>query len=124
MSCVCRVAGQTQGCIGFGGDGDVLGAFVVGRPSAVVSLAVANPAGCGCQRVFVQDAEELAEQEVFGFYGGIGFQVALPPAVRVLAVQQSVYAFVAGVSGRVGDFQIGGGLGHRRLMISCDCEAG
>ena len=85
---------------------------------------MADPAGSGCERVFVQDAEELAQQEVFGFYGGVGFQVALPPAVRVLAMQQSVYAFVTGRSCSIGDLRICGGLGHLRLMISCDCEAG
>ena len=109
---VCGVASQTQGYIGLGGDGDVLRAFVIGRPGAVVSLAVADPAGGGSQGVFAQDAEELAEQEVFGFYGGVGFQVAFPPAVWVLAVQQGVYAFVAGFSGRVGCCEICGGFGH------------
>ncbi len=55
------------------------------RPGPVAALLRADAVGGAGQRPLVQDAKEVAEQDVLCVHGHIGLELALPPALGLLA---------------------------------------
>ncbi|GAA2773593.1 hypothetical protein GCM10019017_17250 [Streptomyces showdoensis] len=99
MRGVGEVSGQSQGDVGLDGDGELARPAVEGAPGAVLTLLAPDEEGGGAGGLRVQDAEELAQQEVFGVHGDVGLQVALPPALGVLAAEEVPYGAFRGLGG-------------------------
>lgn len=83
-----RVPGEAERDVGLDGGGQFGRAAVEGGPGAVLPLLAADEQGRGVGGGLVPDAEELPQQQVLRVHGDVGLQVALPPALGVLTLQQ------------------------------------
>ena len=125
-----RVAGQPQGHVGLDRGGQ-LGLAVVGvGPGAVGALLRPDPAGGGVGQLGGADAQELAQQQVLGLDRDVGLQLALPPALLVLQVEQVTCGPAQGRSRGGPGLVLGclatdsAGRGHRHRVISIWLPAG
>ncbi len=112
------VAGESEGDVGLDGRGELGGAAVEGGPGAVGALPRADEAGGGLGGPLVADAEELAQHQVFGVHGDVGLQVALPPALGVLAGEEVRGGALDGAGGGLARLR-GPGGGRRPGQNGC-----
>ena len=87
-----RIADHLERIIGLDGRGDVEAAVVIERPAMVEArLAAAQVGGdFGFHRGIDRLAEIMAQQDVFGGDGGVGFEFEDPVAVIALLGEQRI----------------------------------
>ena len=95
------ITGQPQRDPGLRGGGQVGRPAVERRPAAVGPLLAANPARRLLGLGRLPDAEELPQQQILGIHRDVGFQLALPPAGRILLVEQPLHAALQCLGGRI-----------------------
>ena len=93
------VAGQAEGNVGLHGRRKLARSAVEGRPGPVAALLRADAVGGAGQRPLVQDAKEVAEQDVLCIHGHVGLELALPPALGLLAGLEVVARQPQGLGG-------------------------
>ena len=102
------------------------------RPGPVAALLRADAVRGAGQRPLVQDAKEVAEQDVLCVHGHIGLELALPPALGLLAGLEVLARQPQGLGGvpfddlgaRVGDCHVGHWhVGHWHVARGCDYRA-
>ena len=126
------VAGQAEGNVGLDGCRKLARPAMERRPGPVAALLRADPVGGAGQRPLVQDAKEVAEQDVLCVHGHVGLELALPPALGLLASLEVLARQPQGLGSipfddlgaRVGDCNVGDchvarGF-DRRARSACD----